>query len=57
MTADMLASSRAKYDIPSSVIMIIPELSDQADSFPVGYVALNSTILHAGLRLPIPRVI
>lgn len=32
VTGDMLASWRAKYDIPSSVIMIILEPSDHADA-------------------------
>lgn len=57
VTGDVLASWRAKYTIPSSVVMIIPEPYDRADTPPEGCVALNSAILQAGLRLPFPRVI
>lgn len=57
VTRDMLASWQAKYAIPSLVIMIIPEPSNHAGVPLVEFVVLNSTILHAGLRLPIPKVV
>lgn len=48
---------RAKYAISSSVLMIIPKPSNQANTSPVGCVALNTDILHASPRLSIPIVI
>lgn len=57
VTGDLLVSWRAKYDISSSVIMIIPNPSDHADPFPMGCVVLNLAILYVGLRLPIFRAI
>lgn len=57
VTGNMLATWRAKYAIPSSIIMIIPGLSDRPDVRCMGCFALNLAILHIRLRLPIPRVV
>lgn len=57
VTGDLLALWRAKYNISSSVEMVVPSSSNKADDLTVGCAILNPAVLNAGLCLSIPKVV
>ncbi|KAL2504726.1 Plus3 domain-containing protein [Abeliophyllum distichum] len=52
-----LADWHRMYSVPGEIEFIVPGPNDRADDPPLGCVALNQTVLAAGLRLPFPRIV